>query len=69
MKAKFRTVPGSIVAPKGFLASGVAGMAGAVARADEISPERCREDVVARFDPHAMVNGYERIYREILEEL
>ena len=32
-------------------------------------PERCREDAVARFHPNAMVDGYEAIYRGILEEL
>jgi glycosyltransferase involved in cell wall biosynthesis len=53
----------------GFLAGGVDAMADAVARASEISPERCREDAVARFHPQAMVDGYEGVYRGILGEL
>jgi len=53
----------------GFLAAGVDAMADAVARASEISPERCREDAVARFHPQAMVDGYEGVYRGILGEL
>jgi len=53
----------------GILASGVQEMAEAVGRVGAISPERCREDAVARFHPNAMVDGYEAIYRGILEEL
>ena len=53
----------------GFLASGVRGMADAVARTSEISAQRCRDDAVARFHPQAMVDGYEAVYRGILGEL
>jgi glycosyltransferase involved in cell wall biosynthesis len=53
----------------GFLAAGVDAMADAVERTPEISPERCREEAVARFHPQAMVDGYEAVYRGILGEL
>jgi glycosyltransferase involved in cell wall biosynthesis len=53
----------------GFLATGVDAMADAVARTAEISPERCRDEAVARFHPQAMVDGYEAVYRGILGEL
>jgi glycosyltransferase involved in cell wall biosynthesis len=53
----------------GFLAAGVEAMADAVARTAEISPERCRDEAVARFHPQAMVDGYEAVYRGILGEL
>jgi glycosyltransferase involved in cell wall biosynthesis len=53
----------------GFLAAGVEAMADAVTRTAEISPERCRDEAVARFHPQAMVDGYEAVYRGILGEL
>jgi glycosyltransferase involved in cell wall biosynthesis len=50
----------------GFLASGVDAMAEAALRTGEISPERCREEAVARFHPRAMADGYEALYRDVL---
>jgi glycosyltransferase involved in cell wall biosynthesis len=53
----------------GFLASGVDDMAAAVARAGEISSERCRAIAVERFHPRAMADAYEALYQEILAQL
>jgi glycosyltransferase involved in cell wall biosynthesis len=53
----------------GFLASGVADMAAAVERSDEISPERCRALALERFHPRAMADAYEALYQDILSQL
>ena len=53
----------------GFLVSGVEAMAEALGRLEELSPERCREVAVQRFDARAMVDGYEALYSGILANL
>ena len=53
----------------GFLVSGIDAMAEAAARVEELSPEGCRADAVARFHPSAMVDGYEAVYRDVLARL
>jgi glycosyltransferase involved in cell wall biosynthesis len=53
----------------GFLVSGVEAMAEAAGKLGEISPERCRNDAVARFHPSTMVDGYESVYRDVLAGL
>jgi len=50
----------------GFLASGVDAMAEAAGRVGEISPQRCRDEAVARFHPRALADGYEAVYRDVL---
>jgi len=53
----------------GFFATGVRAMAEATERVAELSAARCRSEAEARFHPHAMVDGYESVYRAILGEL
>jgi len=53
----------------GFFASGVEAMAEAAGRVSELSAERCRTEAETRFNPTAMVDGYETAYRGILAEL
>jgi hypothetical protein len=43
-------------------------MAEAVRRTGEISPGRCREDVMTRFYPRTMTDGNEAVYRDVLTE-
>lgn len=49
----------------GFIVSSEDGMAEAIKRADEISPERCREEAERRFSPAVMTRGYESIYATV----
>ncbi len=53
----------------GFLAKGVQAMTQAVEKVAEISPRECREHAVALFHPARMADGYEDVYRRILNEL
>ena len=50
----------------GFTSASVRGMAAAVERLGEISPERCLEEARSRFDPSAMTDGYEELYQSVL---
>ncbi len=49
----------------GFLVDDVAGMAAALARAGEISPDRCRAEAAARFDMRRMVAAYLDRYADL----
>jgi len=51
----------------GLLVRSVAEASGALSRIGEIVPADCRERVQRRFSVDAMVEGYERVYRTILE--
>lgn len=51
----------------GFLVDSVQDMAWAIARADEISSEACRARVAAGYSHATMLDGYERLYREVVE--
>lgn len=53
----------------GFLVSDVAAAARAVERVGGIDREACRRRVVERFSIETMVEGYERVYERIFEEL
>lgn len=48
----------------GFIAPDVAGMAEAVGRVSTLSRAACRADCEARFSDTAIVDAYERLYRE-----
>ena len=50
----------------GFLVGGEDEMAQAVNRSAEISPARCREEALRRFDSARMVEGYINLYRDLL---
>src|SRR3990172_5598992 len=50
----------------GFLVNDVEEMAAAVGKIDSIDPRRCREHVEANFDVPVMVEGYLRLYRQVL---
>jgi glycosyltransferase involved in cell wall biosynthesis len=50
----------------GFLVHDVDGMVEALDKIDSIEPSRCRHHVEANFDVPAMVEGYLRLYREII---
>lgn len=47
----------------GFLVDDESAMAAAVGRTDEISPQTCRDWVIAHCDVDAVALAYERIYR------
>ena len=53
----------------GFLVTGLDAMTEAVSRTGQISPARCRDEAETRFHPGQMVDGYEKLYRDILGEL
>lgn len=50
----------------GFLCDGPEMMIEAVGRIDEINPSACREHVATRFSDTVMVEGYERIFEQVL---
>jgi glycosyltransferase involved in cell wall biosynthesis len=50
----------------GFLVNDIDEMAAAVGKLDSIDPRRCREHVEANFDVPVMVEGYLRLYRQVL---
>jgi glycosyltransferase involved in cell wall biosynthesis len=50
----------------GFIVDSEEEMAAAVKRTDEISPVRCREQALRRFDAAQMVDGYINFYRHLL---
>ncbi len=50
----------------GFLVEDVDSMVEALGKIDAIQPYRCRQHVQANFDVPAMMEGYLRLYREIL---
>jgi glycosyltransferase involved in cell wall biosynthesis len=52
----------------GFLVETVEEMVEAVHRLDEISPEECRAHVQANFSAERMVEGYEAVFRTILNQ-
>lgn len=52
----------------GFVCSTTDELVEALGSLDRIDPSACRRDVEARFDLPVMAAGYERVYREILEE-
>jgi glycosyltransferase involved in cell wall biosynthesis len=51
----------------GFLVNDVDGMVEAVRHVGEIDPRRCRSHVEKRFDVPVMVDGYLKVYEQILE--
>jgi len=51
----------------GYIASGVDGLAAAVGRVDRLSRRACRAEFERRFTVDAMVDGYEKVYAELLE--
>jgi glycosyltransferase involved in cell wall biosynthesis len=50
----------------GFLVDDFEGFVAAVARAGEIDPKACRGAVEARFSSRAMVDGYERLFEQLV---
>lgn len=50
----------------GFIVDSEEEMAAAVERIREISPARCREEALRRFDAERMVAGYLKLYRDLL---
>jgi glycosyltransferase involved in cell wall biosynthesis len=50
----------------GFLVDSVEEMARAISRAVEIQPEACRASVTARYPQGKMLDGYERLYKEVM---
>jgi glycosyltransferase involved in cell wall biosynthesis len=50
----------------GFLVDSVEEMANAITRVGEIRPEGCRTHVVARYPQGKMLDGYERLYEEVM---
>jgi glycosyltransferase involved in cell wall biosynthesis len=50
----------------GFFAEDVDGLAAAVRKVDTISRARCREEFEKRFTVDAMVDRYEKIYRDLI---
>jgi glycosyltransferase involved in cell wall biosynthesis len=50
----------------GFLVNSVEEMARAISRAGEIQPEACRAHVAARYPQAKMLDGYERLYEEVM---
>jgi glycosyltransferase involved in cell wall biosynthesis len=53
----------------GFVCSDPAELADAVAATPRLEPADCRAHVQAHFDVPAMVSGYERAYRRVLDEI
>jgi hypothetical protein len=52
----------------GFIVSDAAGMAEAVGMIPDIDRERCFLHAQSRFSAAAMADGYERVYRAIMEK-
>jgi glycosyltransferase involved in cell wall biosynthesis len=52
----------------GWLADDVDALPALIRRAGEIDPLHCRAAASARFSADAMVTGYERVYRQLLDE-
>jgi glycosyltransferase involved in cell wall biosynthesis len=50
----------------GFLVDSAEEMALAIARAPEIQPEACRAHVASRYPQAKMLDGYERLYEEVM---
>lgn len=50
----------------GFLRSDIDDMVEAIERLDEIDPEACRTRVEERFSAGAMVEGYEKVFEEVV---
>lgn len=50
----------------GFVTHGEDDMVRALDRLREIDPEACRRDVMARFSPAVMADGYERVYAQAI---
>jgi glycosyltransferase involved in cell wall biosynthesis len=50
----------------GFIVDDEDAMIDALARLDQIDPATCREDVLKRFSPSVMADGYERVYAEAI---
>jgi glycosyltransferase involved in cell wall biosynthesis len=51
----------------GYLADDFEDVIECIGRVQEIKPKRCREYVETHFSVDAMVDGYERVYRQILK--
>ncbi|TWE07408.1 glycosyltransferase family 4 protein [Rudaeicoccus suwonensis] len=52
----------------GFLCDSVEGMIDAVGRVGDLAPQVCRQRVVDHFSAEAMIDGYENLYRSLLEQ-
>jgi glycosyltransferase involved in cell wall biosynthesis len=52
----------------GFIAKTIDEMVGAIARIDKLSRARCREEFENRFTAEIMVERYERIYQQLIED-
>jgi glycosyltransferase involved in cell wall biosynthesis len=50
----------------GFVCDAPEDLAAAIGRVDEIDPRACRDRVAERFSVDAMVDGYERVYRDVV---
>lgn len=50
----------------GFLVDDVDGMVAALGRLGEIDPSTCREAAASRFRVDRMLDGYDRVYRDVL---
>ncbi|MGF1663189.1 MAG: glycosyltransferase family 4 protein [Kineosporiaceae bacterium] len=51
----------------GLVVDDLDAMAGAIHAADDLDPEGCRRLVQERFDLPVMADGYERVYRDVLD--
>jgi glycosyltransferase involved in cell wall biosynthesis len=51
----------------GWLSDDAADLPSLIHRAADIDPHACRAEAIARFDVNAMVDGYEDVYRRVLE--
>ena len=52
----------------GFIAASVEDMVAAVRRVENLSRENCRRDFESRFTVEKMADGYERLYRQLLND-
>jgi glycosyltransferase involved in cell wall biosynthesis len=52
----------------GFIASSVDEMAAAVKKIEQLSREQCRAEFESRFAVEIMVDGYEQVYRQLIEK-
>jgi hypothetical protein len=52
----------------GFIADGVDELVAALSEIERLSRERCRREFETRFTVDVMVDCYERIYRQLIEE-
>ena len=50
----------------GFVRDDLEGLVEAARRVDEIDPEACRKRAMEHFDAEVMVEGYERVFRDVI---